>query len=207
MEYFKKLTKEKQDRIINAGFTCFAKNGYEKASMADIAKLAQVSKASLFQYFGNKIDFYLYLYKLCISMNIKNITDLPQPLPNDFFDRMAIIHKIMIEVTLQYNGMYDFLYASLAENAPEIKERIRNTNAEYVSISNDIMLKDINWDKFKPGIDLEMVMNMITWIDQGYTKSLIGKNMSLDELSEDMCRYMDLLKQSIYKEECLNEGN
>lgn len=207
MELFNKLSKEKQDRIIDAGFTCFAKNGYEKASMADIAKAAQVSKASLFQYFGSKIEFYQYLYDLCISMNIENITDNVQPLPNDFFERMASIHKVMIEVTLKYNGMYDFLYASLTENASEITERISDSNAEYIAVSNDIMLKGINWDKFKPGIDLEMVMNMITWIDQGYTKSIIGQNKSLDELSEDISKYLDLLKQSIYKEEFLNEGD
>ena len=64
--------------------------------------LTQVSKTFLFQYFKNKIDLYLYLYKLFISRNIKNITDLPQPLPDDFINRMAIIHKYMIEVTLQY---------------------------------------------------------------------------------------------------------
>ena len=54
MEKYFTLTEEKQATIRNAALSCFAKHGYEKASVNDIAVAAGISKASVFQYFGTK---------------------------------------------------------------------------------------------------------------------------------------------------------
>lgn len=48
MEKFFTLTEEKQATIRNAALSCFAKHGYEKASVNDIAVAAGISKASVF---------------------------------------------------------------------------------------------------------------------------------------------------------------
>ena len=50
LEKFFALDKEKQTTIINAALQCFAKFGYNKASVNDIAVVADISKASVFQY-------------------------------------------------------------------------------------------------------------------------------------------------------------
>ena len=50
MEKFFALSNEKQNTIRNAALACFAKHGYEKASINDIAVAAGISKASIFQY-------------------------------------------------------------------------------------------------------------------------------------------------------------
>jgi len=48
MEKFLALSDEKQTLIRNAALSCFSQHGYEKASINDIAKMAGISKASLF---------------------------------------------------------------------------------------------------------------------------------------------------------------
>lgn len=207
MEQFKRLSTEKQDLILNAGFICFARNGYKKASMADIAGVAGVSKASLFQYFGSKKDLYLYLYELCCNMIINAATEKMQQISDDFFERMARAQEIKMKVALQYSGMYDFLYTSFSETDPEIANGINISNAGYISDGYGLLLDGINWDKFKPGIDLEMVTNTVTWIAEGYSKSMVGQNKSRDQLNEDAYKYLDMLKQCMYKEEYLNEDN
>ena len=53
MDKFLALTEEKRLTILNAALQCFGKFGYEKASINDIAVAAHISKASVFQYFGN----------------------------------------------------------------------------------------------------------------------------------------------------------
>ncbi len=47
-QVFENLSEEKKSRILNAAFEVFGKYGYHKASINDIAKLACISKASLF---------------------------------------------------------------------------------------------------------------------------------------------------------------
>ena len=65
MEKFLALSEEKQTVVRNAALSCFAKYGYEKASIHDIATAAGISKASIFQYFGNKQALYKYLLQYC----------------------------------------------------------------------------------------------------------------------------------------------
>ena len=61
LDKFVSLKEEKQVTIINAALSCFGKYGYAKASANDIAVLAGISKASVFQYFGSKKQLYAYL--------------------------------------------------------------------------------------------------------------------------------------------------
>lgn len=203
MELFNNLKKEKQELIINAGFVCFAKNGYKKASMADIAEYAGVSKASLFQYFGSKRKLYLYLYEVGCNKIIDTVTKKMQPLSDDFFERIVLAQEIKTEITLQYPGMYDFFYTSLDEQDPEVIDGIDKTNISYISDGYQILLNGINWDKFNPGIDADMVMNMVTWFSEGYAKSIIGQNKTMEEMNKEIYKYLDLLKQSLYKGEYL----
>lgn len=67
MEKFLALSQEKQATIRNAALACFARHGYEKTSINDIAVAAGISKASIFQYFGNKQTLYQYLFDYCAA--------------------------------------------------------------------------------------------------------------------------------------------
>ena len=62
MEKFLALSQEKQATIRNAALACFARHGYEKTSINDLAVAAGNSKASIFQYFGTKQTIYQYLF-------------------------------------------------------------------------------------------------------------------------------------------------
>lgn len=91
MEKFFALSNEKQDTIRNAALACFAKYGYEKASINDIAAAAGISKASVFQYFGNKQALYQYLLDYCTGQ-MKQAYDANTLEKNaDFFDRVSWI--------------------------------------------------------------------------------------------------------------------
>lgn len=51
------LPKEKQDRILNAGYRVFSQNSYKKSPMNEIALEAGISKSLLFFYFKIKKSF------------------------------------------------------------------------------------------------------------------------------------------------------
>lgn len=48
------MKKTKKDRILTAATELFSQNGFDGASMADIAALAEVNHSLIFHYFGNK---------------------------------------------------------------------------------------------------------------------------------------------------------
>lgn len=60
-ENFYKLKKDKQDGIIDAAYSEFLKYDYKKASVKRIAKAANISIGSFYDYFSDKDDLFLHL--------------------------------------------------------------------------------------------------------------------------------------------------
>lgn len=69
---FEKIPVEKQDRIIKAAITEFARNGYNGANINVIAENTDISVGSLYKYFSSKENLFLSLlnrgYKLLESV-------------------------------------------------------------------------------------------------------------------------------------------
>jgi len=53
-EQFENIRQERKQQILDAALEIFAKNGYYKASISQIAKEASISKGLLYNYFQNK---------------------------------------------------------------------------------------------------------------------------------------------------------
>ena len=97
VEKFLALSQEKQATIRNAALACFATHGYEKASIHDIAVMAGISKASVFQYFGNKQALYQYLLDYCIAQMKQAYDASTLDLNTDFKVIAAQLDKIAEE--------------------------------------------------------------------------------------------------------------
>ncbi len=87
-EWFSELPAEKQNRIINAGFSVFGTNEYKRASTDRIAAEAGISKGYLFYYFRNKKEFYLFLYERALAMVKSSVVDPHFSEITDFFELM-----------------------------------------------------------------------------------------------------------------------
>lgn len=86
---FDKLKPEKQKRILNAAFNEFSKYPYDKVSVFQIAKNANISRASFYFYFADKKDIYLYLLNK-LKTEMFNSMDIH----NEAIDPFDIILKI-----------------------------------------------------------------------------------------------------------------
>lgn len=61
---FFKLPEEKKQRFIDFALEEFAHNNYEAASITAMVKKMHIAKGSVYSYFNNKLDLYLYLIVL-----------------------------------------------------------------------------------------------------------------------------------------------
>lgn len=62
-ETFFNLSEEKQEKVMRATISEFSMHGFEKGNIGDIAKNAGVAKGSMYQYFENKKELFLYSVK------------------------------------------------------------------------------------------------------------------------------------------------
>lgn len=126
-ETFFNLSEEKQENVMRAAITEFSKHGFEKGNIGDIAKSAGVAKGSMYQYFENKRELFLY--------SVKWSTDL---LMKKYQKYMVITDKEM--------NVFDYLY----ETSKTIMMQMREER-ELV-----IFIQDVFLGKYKNLMDESM---------------------------------------------------
>ncbi len=198
LKLFEKIPQDKQRLILNAAYACFGRSGYRKASIADIAEAAGVSKASLFQYFGTKKELYLFLYRHAID----EIVSRPPEGSDDFFACIRAVSAIKMEVFAKHPGMFDFLSSTIEEAAPEVAEDLKALAAKSVEQGISVVFAKVDWTRFKTEIDRAAAVNAITWISEGYLRSALGKK-DADTMCGELAAYMELLKKAFYQEKYL----
>ncbi len=166
--------------------------------MRDIAYQAGISKASLFQYFGTKKKMYIYLYQYAVNLIIKKLPDGT----DDLFECIQKITEAKMRILSEYPGMYDFIASSINEDDPEILEDIENMNKKNTVLGMDMLFAKVDFGRFKPGIDISTVNNLLIWISEGLIRSSVG-SISAEDIMKELDIYMELLKKTLYREEYL----
>ena len=197
---FFELSKEKQDRFINAALQIFAKNGYKKASTDEIVKAAGISKGLLFYYFHNKEALYLYVYEYCRRVTTEQILDTHYYELDDYFDILEYSACKKAKMISENPWLMDFSVRAFYSEQDKIKQS--NNNA-----INNIMtyFRNINRDKFREGVDINELTRMFLWMTDGYMneKRRLGLPIKQEEIMTDFRKWMNMFRRITYKEEYL----
>jgi AcrR family transcriptional regulator len=204
MENFLSLPEDKQKTIRNSALKVFGENGYKKASVKDIADEADISKSMVFHYFGTKKDLYLYLVDYCSKVLTGPLTSIQKDLPRDYFERMRVATEKQMGVLKDEPFFLKFLTSMLSESDPEISKELQTYRDYAATFQSSYALDDMDFSKFKEDVDLKVVLRMMVWMAEGFSR-----NVSL-ESEEDLDKYIyqfneavELLRSKLYKEEYL----
>ena len=167
-ERFFALPKEKQNRIINAGFRVFSRNSYRKSPVQEIAEEAGISKSLLFFYFKNKKELYLFLWKSVEKLVTETLKRSDIGNEKDLFDVMYKSLMIKMELLKDYPDIMNFSVKVYYEDDQEVKEDIRKVVTPYTELSTNKMLPKIDPKDFKDGIDLKKMYKQIYFASEGY---------------------------------------
>ncbi|MCR5802940.1 MAG: TetR/AcrR family transcriptional regulator [Clostridia bacterium] len=197
-EKFYALPKEKQDRIINAGYKVFAKNSYKKSPVNEIALEADISKALLFFYFKNKKELYLFLLKTAEETTSKVLMESGAYNGDDIFD---IMYKGLITKTKlmkQYPNMSKFSIKAYYEKDPDVAKEVLKIIAPYKKVETYNALPPLDPSKFKDGLDLGMMYQDMFLASEGYLWRLEQSDkIDVDKIVKDYEKIIDFWK-SIY---------
>lgn len=205
-DHFQSLEQGKRERILNAGYQIFGRHGYRKAATADIAKAAGISKAMLFYYFTSKKEMYLDLMQESLDLLVDAIYMNPESISTDFFERLLEVSRIKIEALKKRPFLIQFLYSAFGETDPEVYDELKVYFSAGDVMRNEMMILNTDTEKFKEGIQPELVMELIMNCALGafsvqptadYGAELIDQRMDRFQI------YLTLLKNNFYKEEYL----
>ncbi|WP_333647906.1 TetR/AcrR family transcriptional regulator [Lacrimispora sp.] len=83
---FLRLRDEKQESIIRAAIHEFIENGFARAKIADIAQNAGVAKGSMYQYFEDKEELYVYCAEWGLETFMKKLDERVNIADMDVFE-------------------------------------------------------------------------------------------------------------------------
>jgi TetR/AcrR family transcriptional regulator len=210
---FFNLEKEKQDRIINAALKEFAQKGYDNASTNEIVKRAEISKGLLFHYFTNKKQLFLFLYDYCVELTMEEFYSKIDFEEKDFFNRMRQGMIIKMGLLRNYPEMVKFLGVALIEDSSDVKNDLDSKSKELMISGYSRMFQNIDISKFKENMDIEKIINIITWTLEGFANRQIEKmkllSTNLNELDNVFTEsniyyaeadvYIEMLRNWFYK--------
>ncbi|SEP67354.1 transcriptional regulator, TetR family [Lachnospiraceae bacterium NE2001] len=197
---FYALPKEKQDRIINAGFKVFSKNSYKKSPMNEIAAEAGISKSLLFFYFKNKQEFYLFLLKNAEELTAKYVQASGSSKESDIFEMMYKSLQAKVEMLKEYPDMSSFTLKAYYEDDDEVRDGIRKIVDPYTRLSTNKNLPKLNPDDFKEGLDLKLMYQNVYLASEGYLFQMQNKGqIDPDKLLKDFRKLIDFWKELYLK--------
>ncbi|MDE6750059.1 MAG: TetR/AcrR family transcriptional regulator [Lachnospiraceae bacterium] len=202
-EKFYSLPKEKQQKIINAGFRVFSQNSYKKSPMNEIADCAGISKSLLFHYFHNKKELYLFLWDKACKVTIKYLNEYGCYEPDDLFEMMERGMRAKIYMMKKYPSMTAFVVKAFYEKDPEVNSEIRDSYRKYFDIKANDALARVDADDFVEGLDLSIMYREMYLASEGYLWEIFqsGDELDVPKLEKDFEEMLKFWKKIYLKKE------
>ena len=203
-EKFFELPKPKRDAMLNAAMEVFSRTGYRKASTDDIVRLAGISKGLLFHYFDSKRGLYQYLYDYARARLLLEIQTEFDRKETDFFAMLVNVQQCKMNVMRRHPHLLEFLSRAYIEKDEDV---VQKTQADFKAdedISRGIILARADAAKFKPGVSMEQVLDMVIWMSEGLLHfQNEDETTDLAALNEKYLACLEMLKQNLYRADAL----
>lgn len=199
-ETFLKLSKEKQQKVINAAKKEFARVPIENVSIKNIVEEADIARGSFYQYFESKEDLLIYILKEnSEKLNIKLKNEVSKT-NGDIFKLYIFLYDSMLE---EFTGnsdqdLFKQIFINLKSSDENIFDMVKNIKPQniidYYEQIDKTNLKIENYD------DLTVVCDMLNAITR---RAVIKnfKNKSKEECRAMFLKEIEYLKHGIEKKE------
>lgn len=192
------LSKEKQDRMINAALKVFALNGYRHASTDDIVREAGISKGLLFHYFQNKIGVYDFVYDYSVRYMKLELSMIPKT-ETDLFELFRYAEEAHMRATKEYPYMKLFMDRTRSEDVSEALLYTEKKKEAMEAVYDDLYSR-ADYAAFPVGVDGEKVRSMLEYTITGImTERFLNASFQPEMLYEEICGYLDMMKRIFQK--------
>ncbi len=132
---FLNLSEEKRNTLIDIAIEEFANNDYNTASVSKIVEKAGIAKGSVYQYFEDKQDLFMYLMDVSNKAMLEFITQSTPPNPGaDFFEMLRWQMSATVQAAVKHPVHSKLLRRAYSTPLPfrdEVFERSKKLGDEH----------------------------------------------------------------------------
>ena len=147
----KRKNNEKYHRIIEAATKVFAKKGFYKAKISEIAREAQVADGTIYIYFENKDDILICLFEEQMKTVLDNmvIQLSVESDPIKKLEKFALAHLQLVE---QNKNMAEIIQVEVRQSSKFMKEYRNDPFVQYLELIADVIRQGQKEGLFKKEI-------------------------------------------------------
>ena len=202
---FLNLPEDKRRAFVAIALDEFANNDYNTASVSKIVEKAGIAKGSVYQYFEDKQDLFMYLLDVANHEMMAVIQQTPPPASNaDFFETLRWQMSVTVQASLKYpvhSQLARRAYSSPLPFRDAILEKAKKVREEYfqgmVARAQAAGHLDPNLD---PAVVSFMVQGLMSELGP-FLGAKFGRRkrdwVSLPEVSEIFDQVIEVLKSGL----------
>ncbi len=173
-ETFFNLSAQKRALITEYAMKEFSTKPFAVASVNTIVKNAGISKGSLYQYFKDKTDLYLYILDIAGQRKFQHLEEYLRNVKiDDFFELLTSLMiegcKFDLENPLFSQLLYQALTGPLID---ESVEQMKNLNRKYLQ---QMLSKAIEGHQVRKDIELDMLVFFLNTLTMDFAKFIAHK--------------------------------
>ena len=199
-ETFLKLSKEKQQKVINSAKKEFARVPIENVSIKNIVEEADIARGSFYQYFENKEDLLIYILKENSEKLNQKLKDKVKETNGDVFELYIFLYDSMIEEFTDNSDQELFrqIFINLKSSDENVFDLVKRTKPQdIIDYYEQIDKSNLKIENYE---DLVIICDMLNVITR---RALIKnfKNKSKEDCRKMFLKEIEYLKHGIEKKE------
>jgi len=191
MDGFELRTEKKKEQIINTSITLFQSISPKKVSIRDLAKEANVSVATLYNYFGSKEGLIQEVVRAVLSEQLKVAEEIAYS-EESFEEKIA-------KIIFSKNTMIQHFHPEFINLILKDRNMVQMINNEFLNRTYELITKFINDAKEEGKITKDLSNELILKIIELYRKDLSSEQsvLSSNEHSLDPSTLINVLLYGI----------
>ena len=153
---FLNLKEAKKKLITEAFLREFATKTFDDASLTDVVKSLGIAKGSVYQYFDDKLDLFLFLIQECSAVKMKYVGSVKRSNYSDYwtFFRALYEHGIQFD---DENPLHSHFLHNLVNNlnSPSVKDLFDKMKLQVVTAFEEMVKEEIQSGHFREDLSPE----------------------------------------------------
>jgi len=167
---------DKRTRILEAAFDVFAEKGYEKASISEIVKRADIAKGTFYLYFESEASLPEALADQCQEQIVTKIASAFQAKPDDLYNLFIDILHSFYEISQSYGDVFKII-ASETNIFSLDNERSKTSHL----VIQPFLKEYQDSGAINPDVDLVIIMRLAESVMHTLAHDLLIANIDVDK--------------------------
>jgi len=119
----------------------------------------------------------------------------------DFFEMILQSQRVKCKLMKKHRYIYEFAVKVYKENDPEVIGDIARLSEPLANDSYRRFFEKVDTKKFREGVDIPLLFQSLQWCADGFMKSALSTNKTIDEIDMEFAKILEMYKQNFYREE------